>query len=165
MFALTRAMDCGVVAKARNSSAASRFGVPATITSWPKSSNCPSQMISKGWLSSIWALKMRPLYAVVMATSPSASSWGGWAPASHHTIWSLMVSSLRNARSIPPGVSSSWYTSAGGTPSAMSANSMLPMGLRRIPRRPGKVSRSKKSCMVRGSGPGMFSRLYAMTVA
>ena len=44
--------------------------------------------------------------AVVMATSPSARSCGGWAPAFHQMMLSLMVESLAKARSTPSGVES-----------------------------------------------------------
>ena len=44
--------------------------------------------------------------AVVIATSPSDKSCGGWAPASHQTMSPLIVSSLANARSTPSGVDS-----------------------------------------------------------
>ena len=50
----------------------------------------PSQTTSSGWPSATAALKIRPLWAVDMAASPSASSCSGWAPASHQTISSLM---------------------------------------------------------------------------
>ncbi|KTF08301.1 hypothetical protein MGSAQ_000202 [marine sediment metagenome] len=41
---------------------------------------------------------------MVMLTSPSASSCTGWAPASHQTTSSLMVSSLSKARWTPSSV-------------------------------------------------------------
>ena len=107
---------------------------------------------------------MRPLYAVLMTTSLSARSCGGWAPASHQTTSSLIVSSLAKARSKPSGVANVAYTSSSGTPSAIRANSRFTCGVRRIARRPGNFSRSKKSAMVVGFSPGKFTSLYAYTV-
>ena len=107
---------------------------------------------------------MRPLYAVLMTTSPSASSCGGCAPASHQTTSSLIVASLAKARSRPSGVRSAAYTSSSGIPSAIRANSRFTCGTRRIPRWPGNLSRSKKSAMVAGFSPGKLSSLYAYTV-
>ena len=60
-----------------------------------------------------------------MPTSRSASICAGWAPASHQTTWSRMVSSLRKARSRPSRVPSTGYTSsrARRRPSAPSPDS------------------------------------------
>src|SRR5258705_10864413 len=91
------------------------------------------------------AAAIRPLYASVIATSPDASSCGGCEPFSHHTRFAFSLSSVLNARSTPAGVASVLYTSAGATPSAISAISRVVFGPLRSARLPGYFWTFQKS--------------------
>ena len=82
---------------------------------------CWFHWISTGLLSTFFADQPRPFQMSVIAISPDPMSSWLWAPDVQNTSWSLIVSSLRMARS-----RSSGYRSAGATPSASSAVSKMP---------------------------------------